>query len=147
MPRSSKWASPSPPKRHMERMSLCSHRASRALTTNHPAVTGTPSSIRASLTPRRPCPEFGAGRTRRRKRSVRQSCRHAGEALGRDRLERIAERRDALLAEPVGPLLLDLVDQPDPERLRGASALGQPDDLRAAVARVRNALDVAALLE
>src|SRR4051812_30215708 len=48
MPRSSKCASPWPPNRHIVRMSLCIHGASRALTTNQPAVCGTPPCTRAS---------------------------------------------------------------------------------------------------
>src|SRR4051812_31985716 len=50
IPSWSKWASPSPPNRQTERMSLCIHGASRALTTNQPPVCGTPSSSLASGT-------------------------------------------------------------------------------------------------
>ena len=62
-PRSSKYAAPCPPKRHTERMRLCIHRASRTLTTNHPAVTGTPPSNDAS--------PISASQSRRREKGAR----------------------------------------------------------------------------
>src|SRR6201995_5345219 len=48
MPKAAQCAAPSPPNLHTARMSLCIQAASRALTTNQPAVVGTPSCIVAS---------------------------------------------------------------------------------------------------
>src|SRR5947209_16864927 len=73
--------------------------------------------------------------------------RDGSEAFGGDRLKRRAERGDVLGAEALGPVAFDVFDQAAANRLRVAAAVGQPDDLRAAVGGVRHPLEVAALLE
>src|SRR5947208_8364720 len=66
--------------------------------------------------------------------------RDGSEAFGGDRVERPAERGDVLGAEALGPVALDVFDQAAADRLRLAAAIGQPDDLRAAVGGVRDPL-------
>src|SRR5213079_2527554 len=81
------------------------------------------------------------------KRRLDRLGRHQAEALGRDRLERVAQRGDPLLTVTLAPLCLDVRDQPAAGALRLAAARGEADDLDAAVARVGHALDVAELLQ
>ncbi len=66
-----------------------------------------------------------------------------GGALGGDLLEQLAQLLEALLAEALGPALLDLGEEAEADSLGLAATLGQADQLGAAVGGVGDALDVA----
>src|SRR3954468_10336837 len=71
----------------------------------------------------------------------------APELVGDDFVQQLDRRVHALLAVALRPALADLVEVRMAQGPRGLAALGEPDDLRAAIIGIRNALDVATLLE
>src|SRR5687768_12419881 len=83
-----------------------------------------------------------SGSTRRPERQLARAV-----ALGSHLLEQLPHRGDALRPEALLPLALDLAEDIDRGLPRLAAALGELDELGAAVLRVGRALDVPALLE